>query len=112
MVRSAQAEHPGRIVLVDTDDPVGTDWEALAGLGLGQVRWRGGAVWVPRLARCRGFCRSSVVPVVGRWWSRVGPVRWLRWWRGMVARYGVEHVVLLSRRGRVLRMWVGWWPVM
>ncbi|MEU6996634.1 acyltransferase domain-containing protein, partial [Streptomyces sp. NPDC046465] len=51
LVRSAQTEHPGRVVLVDA---VG-EWRGWLGRvvasGESQVRLREGAVWVPRLAR-------------------------------------------------------------
>jgi acyl transferase domain-containing protein len=99
LVRSAQAEHPGRIVLVDTDDPGGTDWEAVASSGFGCVRWRGGRVWVPRLVRGGGGGEPLVVPaggtvVVSGGSGDVAAVVA----RHLVARYGVE-VVLLSRSG-------------
>ncbi|WP_329047345.1 SDR family NAD(P)-dependent oxidoreductase [Amycolatopsis sp. NBC_01488] len=51
LVRSAQAEHPGRIVLVDVDR-FGTGVLAAAvALGEPQVAVRGTEAWVPRLAR-------------------------------------------------------------
>ncbi|MCQ8836476.1 polyketide synthase dehydratase domain-containing protein, partial [Streptomyces samsunensis] len=51
LVRSAQAEHPGRLALVDAD---GACEELPAGVWSGdepQLAVRGGTVWVPRLAR-------------------------------------------------------------
>ncbi|MGV7941672.1 type I polyketide synthase [Mycobacterium kansasii] len=52
LVRSAQAEQPGRIVLVDTDAPVdqGVDAVALAAVGEPQLVVRGGVVHNARLA--------------------------------------------------------------
>ncbi|MET8773216.1 acyltransferase domain-containing protein, partial [Streptomyces sp. NPDC004658] len=49
LVRAAQAENPGRFVLVDTDGSV--PWEQAVGLGEPEVAVRGGAVCVPRLVR-------------------------------------------------------------
>ncbi len=48
LVRSAQTEHPGRFVLVDTDDP--GDLGAALAAGEDQVRVRAGVVSVGRLA--------------------------------------------------------------
>ncbi len=50
LVRSAQSEHPGRFLLVDTDDAGDTpDWAALAGLGEPQLAVRDGRALAPRL---------------------------------------------------------------
>ncbi|MFC4852879.1 type I polyketide synthase [Actinophytocola glycyrrhizae] len=49
LVRSAQSEHPGRFVLVDTDGP--RDVPVWAGPDEPQVAVRGGEVLVPRLVR-------------------------------------------------------------
>ncbi|WP_202638982.1 type I polyketide synthase [Bailinhaonella thermotolerans] len=57
LVRSAQAEEPGRITLVDLDPggdpPSGPDPVVTAALGRGEpeVAVRGGRMWVPRLTR-------------------------------------------------------------
>ncbi|MER5356660.1 polyketide synthase dehydratase domain-containing protein, partial [Kitasatospora sp. NPDC002551] len=53
LVRTAQLEHPGRIVLVDTDGssaPASLAADALAS-GESQVAWRDGGIVVPRLVR-------------------------------------------------------------
>ncbi|MDI5965471.1 SDR family NAD(P)-dependent oxidoreductase, partial [Streptomyces sp. SL54] len=68
LVRSAQSEHPDRLVLldVDTEEP---DAELLSGvvaLGEPQVAVRGGVVWVPRLARVSSLPVVSV-PAEGVW---------------------------------------------
>ncbi len=51
LLRSAQTEHPGRFVLVDTDEGEQPDWTALTGLDEPQLAVRGGALLAPRLAR-------------------------------------------------------------
>ncbi|MFG1915824.1 SDR family NAD(P)-dependent oxidoreductase [Micromonospora sp. NPDC048898] len=51
LVRSAQSEHPGRFVLVDTDGGDQPEPAVLAALGEPQVAVRGGLVSVPRLGR-------------------------------------------------------------
>ncbi|MET7370888.1 acyltransferase domain-containing protein, partial [Streptomyces sp. NPDC005566] len=61
LVRSAQSEHPDRIVLVDADpaaDEEGVDLALLAGVDEPQVAIRDGALLVPRLARA---VRSGLV---------------------------------------------------
>ncbi|GAA3411325.1 SDR family NAD(P)-dependent oxidoreductase [Streptosporangium vulgare] len=99
LVRSAQTEHPGRLVLVDTDDgsadllptapssppPSSPPTALLAALATGepQLALRGGAVRVPRLARATTPSPGSLLlpgedfsPVSGRgvpW--RLGVVR-------------------------------------
>ncbi|MFI0897247.1 SDR family NAD(P)-dependent oxidoreductase [Streptomyces sp. NPDC020983] len=50
LARSAQAEYPGRIVLVDTDAPI-TDPAALVRTGEPQLALRGGVLTAPRILR-------------------------------------------------------------
>ncbi|NYV79048.1 hypothetical protein HW445_32670, partial [Streptomyces sp. UH6] len=50
LIRSAQSEHPDRIVLIDTDGSM-EDLAALAGLDEPQLAVRAGEILVPRLAR-------------------------------------------------------------
>ena len=96
-MRSAQTEHPDRIVLVDTDDPAGTDWAAIAGSEHAQIRWRAGTAQVPRLARV------SVTPRSIDW--RAGTVLITGGTGGLGtllaahlrAAHGVQHVVQLGR---------------
>ncbi|MFF2851894.1 SDR family NAD(P)-dependent oxidoreductase [Streptomyces sp. NPDC058001] len=111
LVRSAQAEHPGRFVLVDVDvdEGEGDGWDALlpAALAVGepQVAVRGGALLVPRLVRT-----SSVVADAGpedRGWDSEGTIlitggtgslgRVLV--RHLVAERGMRHLVLAGRQG-------------
>nr|WP_325120123.1 SDR family NAD(P)-dependent oxidoreductase [Streptomyces sp. GMR22] len=102
LVRSAQSEHPGRLVLVDTDDLDGVDslLPGVLALGEEQVLVRSGAVRVPRLGRVpapgevSGGFGSGAVLVTGGTGVLGGLVA-----RHLVARHGVSRLVLLSRRG-------------
>ncbi len=66
LVRSAQSENPGRIVLVDTDTDPGLVM-GVVGVGEPQVVVRGGRVFVPRLVRAGGG--ELVVPAGVSSWS-------------------------------------------
>ncbi|WP_447041065.1 type I polyketide synthase [Streptomyces sp. DSM 118878] len=103
LVRSAQSENPGRLVLLDTDDVEGVDGVLPGVLGLGeeQVVVRSGVVRVPRLGRVpapdlseSGAFGSGAVLVTGGTGVLGGLVA-----RHLVARHGVTKLVLLSRRG-------------
>ncbi|MGW7622068.1 type I polyketide synthase [Streptomyces antimycoticus] len=103
LVRSAQAENPGRLVLVDTDDVDGVDGllPGLLARGEEQLVVRSGAVRVPRLGRVpavavpeAGGFGSGAVLVTGGTGVLGGVVA-----RHLVARHGVGKLVLLSRRG-------------
>ncbi|WP_405162771.1 SDR family NAD(P)-dependent oxidoreductase [Nocardia sp. NBC_01499] len=98
LMRAAQAEYPGRVVLVDTDGSL--DLSVALSIGESQIVLRGGAVFAARLAR---------VPVpdearVERFGS--GPVL-VSGAAGMLGRlvsrhlaeHGVRSLVLVSRRG-------------
>ncbi|EXU62710.1 polyketide synthase, partial [Streptomyces sp. PRh5] len=103
LVRSAQSENPGRLVLVDTDDVEGVAdlLPGMLALGEDQLAVRSGVVRVPRLGRVpavavpesAGF-GSGAVLVTGGTGVLGGLVA-----RHLVARHGVEKLVLLSRRG-------------
>ncbi|WP_062009674.1 type I polyketide synthase [Streptomyces hygroscopicus] len=104
LVRSAQAEHPGRLVLVDTDD-VERAVALLAGVVATreeQVVVRSGEVRLPRLARSAPagdapgseVFGSGTVLVTDGTGALGGLVA-----RHLVARHGVKKLLLLSRRG-------------
>ncbi|MYU19467.1 KR domain-containing protein, partial [Streptomyces sp. SID8361] len=104
LARSAQAENPDRIVLVDTDrkdDPQQTLATALA-TGEPQLAVRDGAVKAPRLARATvatdqetpALDPEGTVLVTGAS-GTLGAL----FARHLVAERGVRHLLLLSRRG-------------
>ncbi|MGW3962242.1 type I polyketide synthase [Amycolatopsis sp. NPDC005003] len=98
LVRSAQSEHPGRIVLADLDDPAVLP--AVVASGEPQVRVRGGVASVPRLARvaprqdARPLDPEGTVLITGG----TGTLGALTA-RHLVTAHGVRHLVLVSRRG-------------
>ncbi|MFJ5546232.1 type I polyketide synthase [Streptomyces sp. NPDC093225] len=109
LVRSAQSENPGRIVLVDLDlDPdLDADADAAQGIaaalapGESEVAVRGGRVLVPRLARADAAAGSApewggdgTVLVTGASGS-LGAL----FARHLVTEHGVRHLLLVSRRG-------------
>nr|APD71823.1 type I polyketide synthase 10 [Streptomyces sp.] len=103
LVRSAQSENPGRIVLADTD---GTDasYRALPAVlasGESEVAVRGGSVLVPRLARAAVAAEAApewdpegTVLVTGASGSLGGLFA-----RHLVTGHGVRRLLLVSRRG-------------
>ncbi|WP_449455867.1 SDR family NAD(P)-dependent oxidoreductase [Streptomyces dangxiongensis] len=115
LVRAAQAENPGRVVLIDTDtDPdiaYGTTVEPLLATVLAsgepQVAVREAALSVPRLVRAEpsegersegessvSFRPGGTVLVTGGTGSLGALVA-----RHLVVRHGVRHLVLAGRRG-------------
>ncbi len=104
LVRSAQAEHPGRIVLVDVAQGGDRDESVAAGLAAGeaQVAVRGDAVLAPRLGRAvlagepvaTGFTDGGTVLVTGG----TGVLGALLA-RHLVSEHGVRRLVLAGRRG-------------
>ncbi|TCP45029.1 polyene macrolide polyketide synthase [Tamaricihabitans halophyticus] len=101
IARSAQAENPDRILLVDTEaggDP-GAYAEALFDAGETQVRIVDGVPLAPRLANLNpGFGSSwnpaGTVLITGGTGGLGGQLA-----RHLVAEHGVRHLVLTSRRG-------------
>jgi acyl transferase domain-containing protein len=94
LVRSAQAEHPGRFALVDTD----ADVPATAAP---EVRVRAGQMFVPRLVPDDGpvaapFRTTGTVLVTGGSGALAGIIA-----RHLVTAYGVRDLVLASRSGAV-----------
>ncbi|HWO68441.1 MAG TPA: SDR family NAD(P)-dependent oxidoreductase, partial [Umezawaea sp.] len=102
LVRSAQAENPGRFVLADLDDDPRSLAALHGALGLDepQLSIHGGVVSVPRLARAT--TSDPVVPAFGAGTVLVtgasgvlgGVVA-----RHLVAAHGVRDLLLVSRRG-------------
>ncbi|MFJ6690606.1 SDR family NAD(P)-dependent oxidoreductase [Streptomyces sp. NPDC091294] len=107
LLRSAQWEHPGRLLLADVDAV--PDPERVLGAGEGQVVVRDGAVYVPRLARIpvaqepggaasasasSHFSDSGTVLVTGGTGALGGLVA-----RHLVRVHGVRDLLLVSRRG-------------
>jgi polyene macrolide polyketide synthase len=103
-VRTAQAEHPGRFALVDSDggDASGEALAAALGIeGEDQLALREGALRVPRLARAgddvgarRPLDPAATVLVTGGL-SGVGA----KLARHLAAEHGARHLLLVSRRG-------------
>ncbi|MFC8088419.1 beta-ketoacyl reductase, partial [Streptomyces sp. NPDC057340] len=105
LVRSAQSEYPGRLVLVDVEPGVvvgelGGVLGAVVGSGLGEVAVRGGRLLAPRLV-------PVPVPVGGvvEWGGGTVVVSGATGTLGrlvarhLVAVHGVRSLLLLSRRG-------------
>ncbi|MFZ1925554.1 MAG: type I polyketide synthase, partial [Solirubrobacteraceae bacterium] len=106
LVRSAQSEHPGRLVLVDVDGE-NASWSALsAALACEESQFaiRAGAMTMPRLTRVTStenadadafvFAQQDTVLITGGTGGLGAVVA-----RRMVARHGVRHLLLASRRG-------------
>ncbi|NGO73932.1 SDR family NAD(P)-dependent oxidoreductase, partial [Streptomyces boncukensis] len=104
LVRSAQSEHPDRIVLVDTDPTTAVgdevDLGLLAGVDEPQVAVREGQVLVPRLARIASATRSvpvdrdGTVLITGGTGTLGGLLA-----RHLVVGHGIRRLLLLSRQG-------------
>jgi len=102
LVRSAQAEHPGRFVLVDLDEE-DTSYQVLtAALAAGEpeLALRDGIAYAPRLARVGAAVEpttldtNGTVLVTGATGTLGGLVA-----EHLVAEHGIRHLVLTSRRG-------------
>ncbi|MFF7342135.1 type I polyketide synthase [Streptomyces sp. NPDC008163] len=103
LVRAAQLENPGRILLADLEQGTAVDAEliALVTAGEPQVVVRGGAAYAARLTRVpaepvlpAGFDGAGTVLVTGASGTLGGLVA-----RHLVAAHGVRHLMLTSRRG-------------
>ena len=96
-MRSALTEHPGRFLLVDTDDG-DVPWAALAADGAEQFAVRGGKLHVPRLTPVAGSGRFEFDPdgtvLVTGGTGALGALLA----RHLVER-GARKLVLVSRRG-------------
>ncbi|MBZ6142403.1 type I polyketide synthase, partial [Streptomyces olivaceus] len=106
LVRAAQNEHPGRLVLLDHDgtraslDAVDAAVRAAVATGEAQLALRDGRCLVPRLASTtEGPGRTSLEPdgtvlITGGTGTLAAHIA-----RHLVTRYGARHLLLLSRRG-------------
>ncbi|SFO55695.1 type I polyketide synthase [Amycolatopsis rubida] len=102
LVRSAQAEHPGRITLADlgAGTPAGRTLAAVSASDEPQVALRAGAVLVPRLVRAADAAAAPVwdaegtVLVTGATGALGTAVA-----RHLVGEHGVRNLLLTSRRG-------------
>ncbi|MGR4885031.1 beta-ketoacyl reductase, partial [Streptomyces sp. LARHCF249] len=101
VVRAAQAENPGRFVLIDSDGSV-EELGLLLALGEPELAVRGGGVLVPRLARLAVGADAG-----GPVWDGSGSVLITGGTGGLgalvarhlVVEHGVRHLVLAGRRG-------------
>ncbi|MER7753354.1 SDR family NAD(P)-dependent oxidoreductase [Kitasatospora sp. NPDC097643] len=104
LLRSAQSEHPGRIVLVDTDEPDVRPEELARALGTDEpsVALRGGRLLVPRLtpaatapdAPAPVLDPNGTVLITGGTGALGALLA-----RHLVTTHGVRHLLLTSRRG-------------
>ncbi|MEU7104978.1 type I polyketide synthase [Streptomyces sp. NPDC046215] len=108
LLRSAQAEAPGRIVLADAGDDADAGPVSLSALtgvvasGEPQAALRDGRVLIPRLARTTATSGGAAPS-----WSREGTVLitggtgslGALFARHLVTEHGVKHLLLTSRRG-------------
>ncbi|MFG1701535.1 SDR family NAD(P)-dependent oxidoreductase, partial [Nonomuraea sp. NPDC049309] len=105
LVRSAQAEEPGRITLIDVDpahDPGTAAPAALLETGEPQIALRADQAWAPRLGRARLTGDPAPAwPVDGTTLitGGTGGLGALMA-RHLVAEHGVRHLLLISRRGQ------------
>ncbi|MEU4510438.1 type I polyketide synthase [Nonomuraea wenchangensis] len=108
LVRAAQEENPGRIILVDldrADEPADGVRAALA-TGEPELAVRDGRPWVPRLTRAGHADRASRAAYDTAWpvdgttliTGGTGGLGALMA-RHLVAEHGVRHLLLVSRRG-------------
>ncbi|KAB2346164.1 type I polyketide synthase [Actinomadura rudentiformis] len=102
LVRSAQAENPGQLVLVDADGE--PDLAAVAGMGQPQVVVRGDRGFLPRVTRVTGATTEAgtasgfgdgQVLISGGTGALGGLVA-----RHLVERHGVRRLLLVGRRGK------------
>jgi acyl transferase domain-containing protein/acyl carrier protein len=103
LARSAQAEHPDRLLLIDLDDTEASERALNTALGTTEpeIAVREGKLLAPRLARASTenipaeLDPEGTVLVTGGTGSLGALVA-----RHLVARHGIRHLLLISRRGR------------
>ncbi|MET8584709.1 type I polyketide synthase [Streptomyces collinus] len=109
LVRSAQSEHPGRIVLADVDGPLAERLPAIVASGEPRLIVRDATFHAARLARVPAatrtddegtedtttpFTPNATVLITGGAGTLGGLLA-----RHLVTRHGVRHLLLLGRRG-------------
>ncbi|MBB5924559.1 acyl transferase domain-containing protein/acyl carrier protein, partial [Actinoalloteichus hoggarensis] len=108
LARSAQSEHPGRLVLIDTDGTPASDAAVPAAVRSGepQLALRQGTAYVPRLVRAappasadpapdaEPFGGDGTVLITGGTGALGSAIA-----RHLAAAHGVRRLLLLSRRG-------------
>ncbi|WP_410596604.1 SDR family NAD(P)-dependent oxidoreductase [Amycolatopsis sp. lyj-23] len=101
LVRTAQSEHPGRLVLAHLDETGTAALPAVLASGEPEIAVRGGELFVPRLARATasaaefaGLDPEGTVLVTGGLGTLGRLVA-----RRLVDRHGARHLLLVSRRG-------------
>ncbi|MFI1161822.1 type I polyketide synthase [Streptomyces sioyaensis] len=114
LVRSAQAEHPGRLLLLDWDGTQTSGRRLRAAIAAaatdegGELALREGRLWGPRLVREQLSATSEAADAVGgRQWDPEGTVLITGGTGGLgaavarhlVTRHGARRLLLVSRRG-------------
>ncbi|WP_435852311.1 SDR family NAD(P)-dependent oxidoreductase [Streptomyces sparsogenes] len=103
LIRSAQAEHPGRLILLDTDDSAASRQALPTALATGepQLALRDGTPLVPRLAKAtapperpRALPAGGTALITGGTGALGRVVA-----RHLVTEHGVRHLLLASRSG-------------
>lgn len=115
LVRSAQSENPGRIVLVDLDEDAASLRALAAAVESGepQLALRAGAAFAPRLARVATAVEAApleldpqgTVLVTGATGTLGGLFA-----RHLVTEYGARRLLLVSRRGEAAEARRSWPP--
>ncbi|SBW22637.1 beta-ketoacyl synthase [Candidatus Protofrankia californiensis] len=101
LIRTAQSEHPGRLVLAHLDEGGLESLPAVLASGEPEVAVRGGELFVPRLARAAGVAADvasldpeGTVLVTGGLGTLGRLVA-----RRLVSHHGARHLLLAGRRG-------------
>ncbi|UYQ66233.1 type I polyketide synthase [Streptomyces peucetius] len=99
LVHSAQAEHPGRFLLVDLDGEDAPEWGSLLDLDEPQLAVRGGRLLAPRLARAS--TAPGAMPALDGTVLITGGTGGLGalFARHLAEHHGVRQLLLVSRRG-------------
>ncbi|MBJ3810647.1 SDR family NAD(P)-dependent oxidoreductase [Streptomyces flavofungini] len=99
LIRTAQAEHPGRFVLVDADSTVAEAVTAAASSSEPQLALRAGKIHIPRLVRSSGGPGLTIDPdgtvLITGGTGVLGCVLA----RHLSRKYGARHLLLASRSG-------------